>query len=141
MPPYHYFQTKPNGEPLGVLPNVMLMTNKNYRIARNAMASALVTGGSTTVPSVNTLSSEYNVVRSAYLSNTNYSGSSADKWYLLCVRPGFAAIQTAFLNGQRAPMIESASADFNTLGIQMRGVHDFGVSLFEHRAGVQGSGA
>src|SRR5690606_10089218 len=110
--------TKPNGTPLGLVPNVMLMPNGSYRIAKNAMASAMVTGGSTTVPAVNTLASEYDVVRSAYLSNTAYSGSSTAKWYLCVVRPGFAPIQAAFLNNQQAPTIETASADFNTLGIQ-----------------------
>lgn len=133
--------TKPNGTPLGVVPNVMLVPNGSYRVAASAMASPIVTGGSTTVPVSNTFQSEYEVVRSAFLSNTSYSGYSPVKWYLCVVRPGFAPIQTAFLNGQRAPMIESASADFNTLGIQMRGVHDFGVNLFEARAAVQGSGA
>ena len=34
-----------------------------------------------------------------------------------------------FLNGQESPTIETANADFNVLGIQMRGFHDFGVSL------------
>lgn len=133
--------TKPNGTPLGVTPNVMLVPNGSYRVSQSAMAAPVVTGGSSTVPVTNTFQGEYKVVRSAFLSNSAYSGYSAVKWYLCVVRPGFAPIQTAFLNGQRAPMIESASADFNTLGIQMRGVHDFGVNLFEARAAVQGSGA
>lgn len=133
--------TKPNGTPLGIVPNVMLVPNGSYRVAASAMASPVVTGGSTTVPVRNTFESEYQVVRSAFLSNIAYSGYSPVKWYLCVVRPGFAPIQTAFLNGQRAPMIESASAAFDTLGIQMRGVHDFGVELFEARAAVQGSGA
>lgn len=133
--------TKPNGEPVTITPNVMLMPNGSYRIAKNAMASALVTGGSSTVPVVNTLAQEYNVVRSAYLSNSAYSGYSATAWYLCAVRPGFAPIQTAFLNGQQSPTIETTSADFNTLGVQMRGVHDFGVSIMEERACVKGSGA
>ena len=33
--------------------------------------------------------------------------------------------------------MESADADFNTLGIQLRGVHDFGVNLQSHRGGVK----
>jgi len=38
-------------------------------------------------------------------------------------------IEVAFLNGQESPTIETAEADFNVLGIQMRGYHDFGVNL------------
>lgn len=133
--------TKPNGEPLGVIPNVLLVPNGSYRVAQSAMASPIVTGGSSTVPATNTFQGEYRVVRSAYLSNTAYTGYSTIVNYLCSVRPGFAPIQTAFLNGQQAPMIESAEAEFNTLGIQMRGVHDFGCNLFESRAVVKGSGA
>jgi len=101
----------------------------------------MVVGSSGPTPNVNVFQGEYNVVRSAYLSNPTFSGYSAAKWYLLARRPGLAVIQAAFLNGQRAPAIESAAAEFSTLGIQMRGVHDFGVSMHEYRAGVQGSGA
>jgi hypothetical protein len=52
-----------------------------------------------------------------------------------------ATIATAFLNGRQAPVIETTDADFNTLGVQMRGYHDFGVSLQEPRAGVRSTGA
>lgn len=136
-----FAQTRPNGTPLGRLPNVMLHPNGSYRAALSAMESSNVVGTTGPTPEANTFKDNYKVVRSAYLSMTAISGYSTVKWYLLSVMPGFAVMQAAFLNNQRAPMIESASADFNTLGIQMRGVHDFGVSLFEYRAGVQGSGA
>jgi hypothetical protein len=46
----------------------------------------------------------------------------------------------AFLNGQEAPTIESAEADFNVLGVQMRGYHDFGVNLQDNRGGVKSAG-
>jgi len=133
--------TKPNGEPLGVMPSVLLVPNGSYRVAQSAMASPIVAGGSTTVPSTNTFQGEYKVVRSAYLSNTAYTNYSTIRFWLCAVRPGFAPIQTAFLNGQQAPMVESAQSEFNTLGIQMRGVHDFGCNLFEARAAVNGAGA
>lgn len=132
---------KPNGEPMTINPNVILAPNGSYRILANAMMSPLVTGGSSTVPTANSLAGAYKVVRSAYLSNANLSGYSTIEWYLCAVRPGFAPMQCAFLNGQRAPMIETASAAFDTLGVQMRGVHDFGVTVMEERAIVQGSGA
>jgi hypothetical protein len=35
----------------------------------------------------------------------------------------------SFLNGNETPTVEEADADFNTLGIQFRGYHDFGVDL------------
>ena len=49
-------------------------------------------------------------------------------------------IEVAFLNGQEAPTIETAEADFNVLGVQMRGYHDFGVALQDFRGGVKSKG-
>ena len=49
-------------------------------------------------------------------------------------------IEVAFLNGQESPTIETAEADFNVLGVQMRGFHDFGVSLQDFRAAVKVKG-
>jgi hypothetical protein len=45
-----------------------------------------------------------------------------------------------FLNGRQTPIVETADADFNTLGIQMRGYHDFGCALQEFRGGVKSIG-
>jgi hypothetical protein len=45
-------------------------------------------------------------------------------------------IEIVFLNGNEQPTVETADADFNTLGIDMRGFHDFGVSKQEYRSGV-----
>lgn len=50
-------------------------------------------------------------------------------------------VVTSFLNGQRSPTVESADADFNTLGIQFRGYHDFGCSQSEFLAGIKSKGA
>jgi hypothetical protein len=49
-------------------------------------------------------------------------------------------IEVAFINGQEAPTIETADADFNVLGVQMRGYHDFGVALQDPRGGVRMKG-
>jgi hypothetical protein len=38
-------------------------------------------------------------------------------------------IEVAFLNGQESPTIETAEADFETLGVKMRGFHGFGCAL------------
>jgi hypothetical protein len=38
-------------------------------------------------------------------------------------------VVVSFLNGQETPTVESADADFNQLGIQFRGYHDFGCDL------------
>jgi hypothetical protein len=50
-------------------------------------------------------------------------------WYLLADPADLPVIEVAFLNGQESPTIETAEADFNVLGVQMRGYHDFGCAL------------
>lgn len=134
-------QTKPNGTPLGIMPTMMLVPPGSYRAALALMESSVVTGSTGPLPVVNTFAGNYTVHTSAYMANSAFTGYSTIIWYLLARRPGFAVIETAFLNGRETPIVETADASFNTLGIQMRAYHDFGVNLQEYRAGVQGSGA
>jgi len=49
-------------------------------------------------------------------------------------------IEVAFLNGQESPTIETADADFNVLGIKLRGYHDLGCALQDPRAGIRAKG-
>jgi len=49
-------------------------------------------------------------------------------------------MEVAFLNGRQEPVVESADADFNTLGIQMRCVYDYGVAFAEKKAAVYSAG-
>lgn len=75
------------------------------------------------------------------LSNSAYTGSSATQWFLLCDPAMLASAAMCFLDGVEAPTVESTDADFNTLGIQYRGYHDFGASMTEYRASVHSVGA
>ena len=43
-------------------------------------------------------------------------------------------MEVGFLNGQESPTVETAEADFDTLGIQMRGYFDYAVSKGDKRA-------
>jgi len=73
------------------------------------------------------------------LSNSSFTGYSTTAWYLFgrMLRPMWAA----FLNGNESPTVESAEADFNTLGIQFRGYHDFGAGQNEYLAGIKSKGS
>ena len=73
------------------------------------------------------------------LSDSTYTGNSATAWHLFgdMLRP----MVVSFLNGQQNPTVESADADFNTLGVQFRGYHDFGVDQSEWLSGVKSKGA
>jgi hypothetical protein len=52
-----------------------------------------------------------------------------------------APVVVSFLDGVQTPTVESSDADFDQLGIQFRGYHDFGVDMFETLAGIKSKGA
>ena len=76
-----------------------------------------------------------------YLSNSSYTGHSATAWYLCADPESVPVIEVVFLNGVEQPTVESAEADFSTLGILFRGYFDFGVAKQDHRGGVKSAGA
>jgi hypothetical protein len=88
-------------------------------------------------PTSNPHAGKFTVQRSSYLSNAAIAGNSVLAWYLLADPNDLAVIETVFLNGIEMPTVESADADFDTLGIQMRGYFDFGVTKQEFRGGVK----
>lgn len=137
-------QTDPDGNPVAVMPRILLVPNALSVTANNLMDSRIIandTTANTVTLANNPHAGKFSVVRSSYLSNTNITGNSTTAWYLLADPNDMAVIEVAFLNGKDTPTVESADADFNTLGIQFRGFHDFGVGLQEYRAGVKEAGA
>jgi hypothetical protein len=81
------------------------------------------------VSDVNTFANKYTPIVANQLSDTSFSGSSTTAWYLMGEKSKGTPVVVSFLNGQETPTVESADADFNTLGIQFRGYHDFGCDL------------
>jgi hypothetical protein len=138
-------QTDPDGKPLGLTPRVLLVPPEQEVAARQLMHSQFfVAGGSATaaqIPSTNTWQGTYKVVEATYLSNSSYTGYSTTAWFLLADPADIPTIELACLNGREVPIIESAEADFGTLGIRVRGVHDWGCSLQEPRGSVRSAGA
>jgi hypothetical protein len=59
------------------------------------------------------------------MSNSSYTGYSTTAWYLLANPDDLPVIEVAFLNGRETPVVESADADFDTLGVQFRGYSGF----------------
>jgi hypothetical protein len=49
-------------------------------------------------------------------------------------------MEVAFLNGRQEPFVETADADFEFLGIQMRCYYDYGAAFAEWRAAVRSTG-
>ncbi len=136
-------QTDPDGNPFAATPRFLLVPNSLNTIASSLMKDAEVrtTLANTTTTTGNPHAGKYDVVRSSYLSNTAITGNSTTAWYLLADPNDVPVIEAAFLNGVETPTVEQADADFNQLGIQMRGYHDFGVALQEYRGGTKMKGA
>ena len=101
----------------------------------------LTTGGSDNVADANVYRGKYRVASSVYMENSSYTGNSTAAWYLLADPMDLPVIEVVFLNGRETPIVESADADFDTLGIQVRGYHDFGVAKQEFRGGVRSAGS
>ena len=117
----------PDGNPLGFTPALLLVPPELEITAAELMGSSLIHGTSGAAPSTNVLQGRYQVVSSAYL-------SSASTWWLVANPADLPTMEVAFLNGQRQPTVEQAEADFDVLGIQVRGYFDFGVSKGDKRA-------
>jgi len=135
-------QVDPDGHPMAVAPVILLVPNGLYVTATQLMQSTELRDTTANKKSAtsNPHAGKFRPVRSSYLSNAKYTGNSTLAWYLLADPEDMPVIEVAFLNGMQEPTVESADADFNTLGIQMRGYHDFGVALQEYRGGAKMKG-
>jgi phage major head subunit gpT-like protein len=97
--------------------------------------------GMTKTSESNIYAGKYRPVVAWQLSDSTYTGYSTTAFYLLN-SPGYLPTTVvSFLNGVETPTVESADADFSTLGIQFRGYHDFGVDQAEYLGGVKSKGA
>jgi hypothetical protein len=135
-------QVDGSGRPLGIAPAILLVPT-----SLTAIGSALIkateireTTANAKYPVFNPHQGKYRLEMSRFLDNPTIPGGSAKAWYLLADPADLAAIEVVFLNGQESPTIESTDADFSTLGIQLRGYHDFGVAKQDARAAVKAKG-
>lgn len=97
--------------------------------------------GAVKASDVNTHAGKYEPIVANQLSDSGFTGHSATAWYLLGDGEMSAPVAVSFLNGQETPTVEAADTDFNTLGIQFRGYHDFGCDLAEYLGSVKSKGA
>ena len=135
-------QVDTDGKPVGIMPQVLLVPTAISTTAAQLYKSLEMrdTTANTKTTTSNPHQGKYRVEVSRYLGNATYPGSSGKAWYLLADPNDLPVIEVAFLNGQESPTIETAEADFNILGVKMRGYHDFGVALQDPRGGVKAKG-
>jgi len=119
--------TDPDGNPLGITPTMLLVPPELEITAAELMSgSLLITGENTTRTNVNVLAGRYQVVPSSYL-------TTGTTWWLVANPAELPCMEDAFLNGNRLPTVQQADADFNQLGIQVRGHFSYGVAKAEAR--------
>jgi phage major head subunit gpT-like protein len=135
-------QTDPDSKPLGVQPKILLVPTALKAAALALMTSERIIDGSSTgrQGDANIYRGRFRVESSPYMSNSAYTGYSAAAWYMLADPNEMPVVEIAALNGRVEPVVETADADFNVLGVQMRGYSDVGVALQEYRGGVRADG-
>ncbi|MDR0337074.1 MAG: Mu-like prophage major head subunit gpT family protein [Planctomycetaceae bacterium] len=125
---------KDKARPLNI-PAKYLIVPTALKVKAEILMKSLVLDGATELSgNTNPHSGKFEVISSPYLQSGNYDGSSASNWYLMTDPNRLAGIEIAFLSGKQQPTVESADADFSTLGVQFRGFIDFGVSAQDCKA-------
>lgn len=133
-------QTDPDGNPLLVSPAILVVPTALKTTALQLMNSEKVKGD-TDGPDANVWRDRFRVESSPYMSNTAYTGYSSVAWYLIADPNEMPVIEIAALYGRVEPVVETADAAFNVLGVQMRGYSDVGVAKQEYRGGVRADGS
>lgn len=132
----------PSGNPVNVKPKFLLTGSTLEPLAAELFTSRqIVMNASGKQPSDNIHFNKYTPLVSDYLEAASISGNSATAWYLLGDPQDVPTIEVVFLDGVETPTVEDADADFDTLGVQMRGFFDFGVSKQDWRGGIKSKGA
>jgi hypothetical protein len=121
-----------DGNPIGVKASKLLCGTTAFKAARELFISTGMIGGSSKDTAGNVYQGLFKPVFSSYL--------DAAPWYLLADPMAMPVMETAFLNGNEEPVVETADADFSTLGINMRCYYDYGVAFAEWRGAVRSTG-
>ena len=120
-----------SGDPLGPLPDRILCSAANYIKALSIYQSERVTGAGAKDGDANVMRGILLPLTSPHLGGTAY-------WLF---NSAFPLVDVAFLNGVQTPTVETASADFNQLGISVRCYYDYGVTPGETKAALYSTGA
>ncbi len=133
--------SKVPGGKFGGAPTILLTPGGGISRVAEAIFVNQNIGGGTTTANANIHAGKYKPVKSVFLNDSTISGGSATAWYLLRDPSVAAGIVVSFLDGVETPTVEQQDASFSTLGIEMRGYHDFGCDQAEYLCGVKSKGA
>jgi hypothetical protein len=137
-------QVNAEGLPIVIVPKFLAVGPSNETTADGLVNSLqIVATGSTdtTVPNANVHHRKYVPLVSPHL-ELAAAGGTAGNWALFAqpTQMGPAAVLYATLDGKTMPTIESADVDFNKLGMQLRGYHDWAFGLHDPRGIVFSTG-
>ncbi len=134
----------PDGELMGVSPAILAVPTALENDAwalMNSDGTNTTTTANTPIPTRNPFNGRYKTVSTPYLQDSRFTGYGAAAWYLLASPDDVPVIEVVFLHGIEMPTVESTEADFNQLGIQVRGKFAFGAAKQEYRGGVRSAGS
>lgn len=137
-------QVDADGKPILLVSAILLAPTGLKVTAQQLMTETRVnetTAQGKPAPANNPHAGKWIPLASPYLNAQGLTGGSATAWYLFANPEDVAALEIAYLQGRRAPTIESGETDLNTLGMQWRGYFDFGVAMQDFRAAVKCAGA
>lgn len=145
-------QTDADGDPVDVMPAILLVPNDLKVTAEKLMASTTTitvapgaSGGDqatyVTHPNANPHVGKWNIEVSPWLNNSSLTGYSTTAWWLLADPGVLPAAEIVYLNGRQTPHIESEDADFSVLGFQWRAYFDFGCQVLDYQGAVKSTGA
>jgi hypothetical protein len=124
------------GDPIFAMPRFLLVPTALKYAADQLWTSQWLnelTTANKPKPMDNPFRGKFEPISSPFLSTSTIPGFSVTTWYLIADPNILPAFQVAYLDGRRAPTIETKDAEFDTLGLQMRCYWDFGVSQLDYR--------
>lgn len=123
------------GDPIYAEPKFLVVPPELEYLANQFHTSKTVfnAGASAPLPTDNPYAGMFQPITSPFFSNAALTGYSATTWYLVADPASVPAFQVAYLQGRRAPTVETAQAAFNIMGMQMRVYWDFGVAQVDYR--------
>jgi hypothetical protein len=124
--------TDSDGNPVGAKATLILTGAAAKAQAKRLYQSEEMTSSASRKASANIYYDQYKPVFSTYL--------SAYPWWIVADPAVIPLMEVGFLHGREEPFVESAAADFNTLGVQMRCFYDYGVAFAENKAAVYSTG-
>ncbi len=139
-------QTDASGRPIAISPAFLVVPSDLKMTAREILGarSVLAVGDTdlTRIPNYNPVAEEgLSLISTPYLNNAGLTGGSAVAWYLFANPAQIETFQIGYLRGQRTPVVEQSSTDFDTLGMRFRVYWDLGIREQETRGMLKSKGA